>query len=153
MRRSNRRVIIDTNVLISFLLNVESLPGQAVKHVLLHDTTLLSDDTEKELFRKLLNPKFDRYVSLETRMEFFDTFVYRSEKAHPDIAVSDCRDPEDNKFLELAISANADCIITGDKDLLALNPYRSVPIITPKDFLGKATLPEITDLPDSSQTD
>lgn len=153
MKRSNRRVIIDTNVLISFLLNVESLPGQAVKHVLLHDTPLLSDDTEKELFRKLLKPKFDRYVSLETRMEFFDTFVYRSEKAHPDIAVSDCRDPEDNKFLELAISANADCIITGDKDLLALNPYRSVPIITPKDFLGKATIPETTDLPDSSQTD
>lgn len=138
MKRSNRRVIIDTNVLISFLLNVKSLPGQVVKHVLLHDTPILSDDTEKELFRKLRNPKFDRYVSLEIRMEFFDTFVYRSEKAHPDIALSDCRDPEDNKFLELAISANADCIITGDKDLLALNPYRSVPIITPKEFLEEA---------------
>ena len=137
MKRSNRRVIIDTNVLISFLLKTDSLPGQAVKHALSHDTPVLSDDTEKELYRKLLNPKFDRYVSLDIRMDFFDTFLARSEKVYPHIAVSDCRDPEDNKFLELAVSGNADCIVTGDKDLLALNPYRGVQIVTPKEFLGK----------------
>lgn len=135
MKRSDQRVIIDTNVLISFLLSVESLPGQAVRHILVHNTPILSEETEKELFTKLLNPKFDRYVNLAIRMEFFDTYVHRSEKVHPDIAVSDCRDPADNKFLELAISAKADYIITGDKDLLALNPYQSIPIIPPKAFL------------------
>ena len=42
----------------------------------------------------------------------------------------------DNKFLELAFSGNADCIITGDQDLLVLNPFREIPIITPRKFLS-----------------
>lgn len=135
MKRSSRRVIIDTNVLISFLLKSDSLPGQAVKHALFHDTPLFSEATEKELFRKLLNPKFDRYVSLETRMKFFGTLIHRSEMMYTHVTVSDCRDPDDNKFLELAVSGDADHIITGDKDLLELNPFRGVRIVTPREFL------------------
>ena len=46
-----------------------------------------------------------------------------------------CRDPKDNKFLELAVAGNADCLITGDKDLLILNPFRGIKIISPSDFL------------------
>ena len=46
-----------------------------------------------------------------------------------------CRDPKDDKILELAISGNADCIVTGDDDLLVLNPFREVAIVTPADFL------------------
>ena len=48
---------------------------------------------------------------------------------------STCRDPKDNKFLELAVAGNADCIVTGDKDLLVLNSFRNIQIITPKEFL------------------
>jgi uncharacterized protein len=44
-----------------------------------------------------------------------------------------CRDPKDEKFLELA--ANADCIVSGDKDLLVLNPFRGTLILTPREFL------------------
>ncbi len=135
MRKSNRRIVIDTNVYISFLLKGDSLPGQAVEYVLLHDTPVISGDTEKELFRKLLNPKFDRYVSLDTRMGFFDIVIRRADKVFPDLTVNDCRDPEDNKFLELAVSSQANYIITGDKDLLILNPYQSIQIVTPRDFL------------------
>ena len=46
-----------------------------------------------------------------------------------------CREPKDNKFLELAISGNATHIITGDKDLLEFHPFRGIPILTPKQFL------------------
>lgn len=49
--------------------------------------------------------------------------------------IKECRDEKDNKFLELAISGNADFIITGDNDLLVLNPFRTIQIITPKSFL------------------
>lgn len=45
--------------------------------------------------------------------------------------VSICRDPKDNKYLELALSGKADCIITGDKDLLVLHPFDNIPILTP----------------------
>ncbi len=68
-------------------------------------------------------------------MDFFHTFIMRAEKFSPEITVSDCRDPDDNKFLELALSANADCIITGDKDLLELAPYKGIKILSANDFL------------------
>ena len=50
--------------------------------------------------------------------------------------ITDCRDPKGNKFLELAISANAPCLITGDKDLLVLHPFRSIPILNAVDFIN-----------------
>ena len=72
--------------------------------------------------------------------------AFLSEHSKPTLAyeaITDCRDPKDNKFLELAVSANASCIITGDKDLLILNPclpnrqaFRSIPILNAVDFLN-----------------
>lgn len=56
-------------------------------------------------------------------------------KVDPGIEITACRDPRDNKFLELAVAAKAACIVTGDNDLLALHPFRSVPILSPSDFL------------------
>jgi hypothetical protein len=56
----------------------------------------------------------------------------------PSSRLSDaCRDPKDNFILELAIQADADFIVTGDKDLLVLNSFRGIPIITPKAFIGR----------------
>ena len=47
-----------------------------------------------------------------------------------------CRDPTDDKFLELAVSGNADLILSGDKDLLTLHPFRGIPIVTPAAFVS-----------------
>jgi putative PIN family toxin of toxin-antitoxin system len=52
------------------------------------------------------------------------------------ISIDICRDRKDNKFLELAVSAGATCIITGDKDLLVLNPFKGILILTAADFLN-----------------
>jgi predicted nucleic acid-binding protein len=49
--------------------------------------------------------------------------------------IAACRDPTDDKFLELAVNGHADLIVTGDRDLLALNPFRQIPIMTPADFV------------------
>jgi uncharacterized protein len=49
--------------------------------------------------------------------------------------INACRDPKDNKFLELAVTGNVDYIISGDKDLLDLNPFNNIVIITPSQFL------------------
>lgn len=54
----------------------------------------------------------------------------------PDLHINVCRDPKDNKFLELAVASNASCIITGDKDLLILHPFRNIPILNAFDFLN-----------------
>jgi uncharacterized protein len=54
--------------------------------------------------------------------------------------VTACRDPKDNKFLELAVNGPADIIISGDDDLLVLDPFRNIPILTPTAF-GRARIP------------
>jgi putative PIN family toxin of toxin-antitoxin system len=51
------------------------------------------------------------------------------------VSINLCRDPKDNKFLELAIEAGAACTITGDKDLLVLHPFENIPILSAADFL------------------
>ena len=48
--------------------------------------------------------------------------------------VKACRDPKDDKFLEVAVNGEADLIMTGDKDLLALHPFRGMEIITPREY-------------------
>ena len=54
------------------------------------------------------------------------------------VHVHECRDPEDDKFLDLALSSKADCIVTGDKDLLVLHPFRGILVVTPRGFLEEA---------------
>ena len=144
MKQDKRRIVIDTNIFISFFLKTNSIPAQAVKAVLLHGTPLISKATGEELLRRLLSPKFDPYLGtdIHLRKMAFETLVKRSEAVSPDITITDCRDDKDNKFLELAVCGKADGIITGDKDLLALHPYRGIPIVTPIDFLKNYAKPQ-----------
>jgi predicted nucleic acid-binding protein len=58
-------------------------------------------------------------------------------------SVKECRDPKDDKFLELAISGGASYIVSGDADLLTLHPFRGIAVITPQDFLVTLIPPEI----------
>jgi predicted nucleic acid-binding protein len=46
-----------------------------------------------------------------------------------------CRDPRDDKFLEVAVNGRADAIVTGDQDLLVLNPFQGIPILSPAGYL------------------
>lgn len=57
-----------------------------------------------------------------------------SEVSH---SVTVCRDPKDDQYLNLALSGNAGCIITGDQDLLSLNPFKNISIISPSEFLDQ----------------
>ena len=50
--------------------------------------------------------------------------------------IAACRDPTDDKFLELAVNGKADLIVTGDADLLVLNPFRDIPIVAPATFVA-----------------
>ena len=62
-------------------------------------------------------------------------FAGASEWVEIDVRINDCRDPSDNKFLELAVSGRATHIITGDGDLLGLDPFQGKPVLTPGEFL------------------
>jgi len=55
-----------------------------------------------------------------------------------DVSITTCRDPKDNKFLELAVSSNAQMIISGDEDLLVLHPFQDIRILSPRQFLDES---------------
>lgn len=57
----------------------------------------------------------------------------------PTLSISACRDPDDNRVLECALSGGASCIVTGDADLLTLHPFQGIRIITPRQFLDEFT--------------
>jgi putative PIN family toxin of toxin-antitoxin system len=138
---ASARVILDTNVLISRLLLPESVAGRAVRRVLDRVPPLVSEPTLGELAQTLSKPKFDRYVSIKDRRRFFELFARVAEWVTVTSTIRVCRDARDNKFLELAVDGEATLLVTGDKDLLALAPFRNTTILSPAAMLE---LPEST---------
>lgn len=131
------RVVIDTNVFISALLIDTSIPRKVVDEIF-HNRyvdLIFSEETFLELSDQLHSKKFRKSISTITAFLFLKKSARISQLAKVREKITDCRDRRDNKFLEVAVSGNANYIITGDKDLLELNPYRSIQIITPRDFL------------------
>ena len=96
---------------------------------------LASPDTLDELVEVLGRNKFDRYLSAEEREAFLEALVERVDVVEPVEEIHACRDPSDDKFLELAVEGRAEAIISGDEDLLALHPFRDIAIVPPSAFL------------------
>jgi uncharacterized protein len=94
----------------------------------------MSSATVAELNDVLRRPRFDPYVHEDERLQFLATLVRDAELVEVTEVVTDCRDPKDNKFLELALNGNATHIVSGDEDLLVLHPFRGIPILTPQGF-------------------
>ena len=95
---------------------------------------LFSQSYKKEV---LSRPKFDRYITLERRRELIDNLVETIEFINVTEQINECRDPKDNKYLELAVSGKAQCIITGDEDLLVLHPFKQIDILSVQKFLDE----------------
>ena len=132
----NNLFVIDTNTLISASLFSNTAPRKALRKVNETGRISASIETYTEFFETFLRAKFDRYISIETRLGILIDFKRLAIFTEISESIGECRDPKDNKFLELAIAADASCIITGDKDLLALHPFRKIPILTAADFLN-----------------
>jgi putative PIN family toxin of toxin-antitoxin system len=96
---------------------------------------LFSLEILEELNDVLGRERFNRYVTTEEREEFLETLVERTVLIEIVDNVRECRDPKDDKVLELALSGEAQYIISGDKDLLVLHPFRGVLVITVEEFL------------------
>lgn len=88
-----------------------------------------------ELNEVLARDKFRAYVTEDEARQFLALLAGAPQWVEIDVRISDCRDPPDNKFLELAVSGRATHIITGDGNLLGLNPFEGKPVLTPGEFL------------------
>ena len=114
-------------------------PAGAFDLVLEYGTSLISIDTLAELAEVLGRSRFNRYQREERRLEFLATLARQSELVDVTAVVAVCRDPKDDKFLELALSGRATHVISGDNDLLSLNPFRGIAILTPQQFVMELT--------------
>jgi putative PIN family toxin of toxin-antitoxin system len=129
------KVVFDTNVLISALLLADSVPSIALQEAERRGTILYSLSTIKELSEVLSRPKLARYIDPNAAAGFLAR-IHRSWKEIEILhSVEVCRDSKDDKFLDLALNGDASVIVTGDEDLLTLNPYREIKIINPHTFL------------------
>jgi uncharacterized protein len=129
------RVVFDTNAVVSAMLLQQSIPRRAFDRALREGHLLISAPTMTELDEVIRRPRFDKYLTEEERIEFLTTLVHEAELVDVVDKVADCRDPRDNKFLELAVSGRATHLVTGDADLLVLNPFRGLKVVSPSEFL------------------
>jgi uncharacterized protein len=127
--------VIDTNTLISAHLIKESNPRRAFEYVLDCGILVQSKETLSEFAEKFTHPKFDRYISLQNRIKAINELEIRCMVIPIHEEIIACRDPKDDKFLSLAWNSRADCLISGDKDLLVMHPFRNLPIVNPAQFL------------------
>jgi len=130
------RCVFDTNVLVSALLLPDSKPRQALDRALRDGKVLLSFATLAELYEVLSRKHFRRYVDEEDVRSFVAALARETAWVDVRERITVCRDPSDDKFLELAVEGNATHIVTGDSDLLALNPFQGIQILPPQSFLA-----------------
>ncbi len=133
---SKDRFVFDTNVLVRAVLLSDSKPAEAFRRARQAGGILSSVPVAEELNEVLGRPKFDRYVTREDRERFLVAFLRAAIIIEIGEDLEACRDPKDDKFLELAVSGGAACIVTADDDLLALHPFRGIPILTVEQFLA-----------------
>jgi putative PIN family toxin of toxin-antitoxin system len=132
---SKSRLVIDTNIIISQLFWPNSLPRKAFRKALSVGTLLISEETLEELMDALGRKKFESYLSAEEKQYFLHQLSFIVEIVPHVTSIKACRDPKDDKFLSLAMSGKADTLLTGDKDLLALDPFGDIRILTCSAYL------------------
>jgi len=131
-----RRAVIDTNVVVSaFVFRAGALAWLREAIVNGELIPLVSDETLAEMVRVLAYPRFG--LTPEDRENIIVHYMERAEaikQPRTRARLPRCRDPHDEIFIRLAYAANADAIVTGDDDLLALAPESRIPILSPAEF-------------------
>ena len=127
--------VVDTNVLVSRAMRPASVPAQAVSRVIAMGTLFYSHATWSELEEVLARRKFDSYLTSSRRQLFLAELLHIAVFVAIPTPIRACRDPRDDKFLEVAVHGRADLILTGDADQLALHPFQGIAILTPAAFL------------------
>ncbi len=133
------RAVVDTNILVRAVIKPQGSVGPVLQRLRRREYTLLiSRATLDELVEVLYRPRLRTKYQLSDRVlrATLRLIVLRSELIRPDRHITICRDPRDDKFLEVAVGGHVQVIVSGDEDLLTLNPFEHIPIVTPVRFLA-----------------
>jgi uncharacterized protein len=121
--RSRDRFVFDTNVLVRAVLLSDSKAAEAFRKGRQVGEILSSRFYRRGVERSPRPSQFDRYISREDRERFLVAFLQEATLVEITEQIAACRDPKDDKFLELAVCGGAACIVTADDDLLTLHPF------------------------------
>ncbi|MFZ2783798.1 MAG: putative toxin-antitoxin system toxin component, PIN family [Sediminibacterium sp.] len=134
MQKKVSRIIIDTNLWVSFLITKDFTKLDEIifskQGILVFSQELLD-----EFIEVARRPKFRRFFSDSDIEEILETIEEYADFVKVQTPVKVCRDPKDNFLLSLAVDGNADILLTGDKDLLDLTKFGETTISTISDFL------------------
>ena len=131
----SKLIILDTNVLMSAALFKKSEIRQLFNKVRSEHTIVVSEACFDEFKEVIYRPKFRKYIEPEDVELFLRLFKESALFVPITEKLTLCRDPKDDKFLELALASDAHYLITGDQDLLVLNPFNNTQINSPTEFL------------------
>lgn len=134
------RIVIDTNVWISAWLSRHGAPALLVRQVVQHAQPVFTRATFVELSERIWKPKFDRHLGMDYRRQLLhqvDAIAHWVEVSPGVEAQKYCRDPDDDKFIHAALSADARWLVTGDDDLLVLRVAGGTRILTPRAALDE----------------
>lgn len=129
------RVLLDTNVLVSAFLLRDAIPRRLVDHCLGSLDLVTSPKLIEELESVLSRPKIAARTSPLLAQGFIEAYSQTALLADEGPALSVCRDPADDHVLATAVAVEAALVVTGDNDLLVLDPFGDVRILTPVDAL------------------
>jgi putative PIN family toxin of toxin-antitoxin system len=129
-------VIFDASSVIGAALKQDSTPMRALLAARERDTIALSGPVYKEIRDVLGRPKFADVLPPDRQEEILELPTAAAAWAESDIRATDCPDPTDNKYLELALSSGASIIVSSDKHLLNMHPWRGVMILRPAEYLA-----------------
>lgn len=128
-------IVFDASALVGAALKVDSVPERALLRAEEIDVFALSAVVDAEIARVLARPKFAGAISADRRDRILGIVRNASIWFEPTELVFNCRDPKDNKYLELALAAGAETIVSSDDDLTVLHSWRGVRILRPVDYL------------------
>lgn len=147
MDNPKKKLIFDTSSLIGAVINAKSLPALVFAQAKQEHALFISSETIAELQEVVSRKKFDRYFvgkDANRREDFFADYRAVAQLVEPTHIATECRDENDNMFLSLALSVEADMIVSSDNDLLVLNPYKNIRVLTVRQYAEENGL-----LPDS----
>jgi putative PIN family toxin of toxin-antitoxin system len=127
------RLVVDTNIFVSAALKRVSWPGMVLRWLDTYGGLLKTDATEREVIEVLRRPRIAPKIAPGFRENLRGVFA-AAELVTITEHVTGCRDPDDDMFLELAVNGRADAIVSGDDDLLVLDTFRGIPIISAAAF-------------------
>lgn len=130
-------IVFDVSSLVGAAIRRDGVPELALRRALRIDQIAVSEAVIAELLDVFSRPRLQRFLNPELRDEVLSELHASGLYFVPSERVTDCRDPKDNKYLELAFAAAAATIVSSDDDLLVLHPWRGVRILKPAAYLAE----------------